>query len=250
MLQALLRGKLSREQENMEDILTSGVFGLLSYLPPESALMPLLRLARFGDGTEEVVFDSPDLSIAETEFWPTYATDLAGPTEPDVLIRARESNGASHIIAIEVKLWSSKSWRLAPGESCLTDQLAREWYVLVHLCKRVGASPHLVYVTADRQYPRFEINESANEYSSRCPVWARDYPFRCAWLSWVEVAEEFRECKERALRDIALACWKLDLVPFRGFSSVAPTNWSWGFAEISEAFVFAARPTSIEWRYQ
>ena len=34
MLSALLHGKLSREQENMEDILTSIVFDTLRHLPP------------------------------------------------------------------------------------------------------------------------------------------------------------------------------------------------------------------------
>ena len=39
MLQALLNGKLSREQENMEDILTSNVFGLLRYVQPQDGIL-------------------------------------------------------------------------------------------------------------------------------------------------------------------------------------------------------------------
>ncbi len=42
MIPALLHGKLSREQENMEDILTSIVFGVLKHLPPELILLPWL----------------------------------------------------------------------------------------------------------------------------------------------------------------------------------------------------------------
>ena len=45
MIHALLNGKLSADQENMEDILTSNVFGLLRYLPPEHGLLPFLAHA-------------------------------------------------------------------------------------------------------------------------------------------------------------------------------------------------------------
>jgi hypothetical protein len=43
VLQAFLKGKLSAEQENLEDLLTSSV-GLLAYVPPERALLPFLTL--------------------------------------------------------------------------------------------------------------------------------------------------------------------------------------------------------------
>jgi hypothetical protein len=42
MLSALLLGKSSREQENMQDILTSNVFNILKYLPPERGILPFL----------------------------------------------------------------------------------------------------------------------------------------------------------------------------------------------------------------
>ena len=45
MIEALLRGKLSREQENMEDVLTSNVFGMLQYVAPELGLFPFLARA-------------------------------------------------------------------------------------------------------------------------------------------------------------------------------------------------------------
>ena len=51
MLQALLRGKLSRVQENMEDVLTSTVFGLLRYFPVQSGLWPFLSHAANVQGT-------------------------------------------------------------------------------------------------------------------------------------------------------------------------------------------------------
>ncbi len=37
VIDAIVNGKLSREQENMEDLLTSCVFGLLTRVSPKSA---------------------------------------------------------------------------------------------------------------------------------------------------------------------------------------------------------------------
>jgi hypothetical protein len=251
MLQALLRGKLSPEQENMEDILTSGVFGLLEYIPPENGLVPFLRLAQFCDGINAGAdFLTPDLKILEIEFWRTFVNESVGSTEPDVVIRARDGNGHSHIILIEVKLWSSKSSRPNPREPYVTDQLAREWCVLVGLCREANASPHLYYLTADRHYPHGEIKESANEYSQKRPVLAGAFPFRCAWLSWLQIAEEFRESTEPVLRDISRACLKLDLTPFQGFSRSSPTKLAWDFAEGAEPFMFATQLYPIEWSYE
>ena len=50
MLDAIIKGKLSREQENMEDLLTSVVFGMIKYLPPHEALFPLLSKAELQTG--------------------------------------------------------------------------------------------------------------------------------------------------------------------------------------------------------
>ncbi len=45
MLQAMIHGKLTREEEGLEDLLTSNTFGLMKYLPPEAVLLPFLSLA-------------------------------------------------------------------------------------------------------------------------------------------------------------------------------------------------------------
>ena len=52
MLSALLHGKLSREQENMEDILTSIVFDVLRYLPPDQGILPFFAHASSPDGKQ------------------------------------------------------------------------------------------------------------------------------------------------------------------------------------------------------
>ncbi len=49
MIDALLEGKLSKKQENMEDILTSLVIGTMKYFPPEKALIKANRGETDGD---------------------------------------------------------------------------------------------------------------------------------------------------------------------------------------------------------
>ena len=45
MLAAQIKGKLTRKEEDLEDLLTSNVFGSIKYVPPENGLIPLLSAA-------------------------------------------------------------------------------------------------------------------------------------------------------------------------------------------------------------
>lgn len=75
MYLAEIHGKLSRQNENMEDILTSNVFSFFKYAPRQTFLFAfLLELSL--DVTPE------DALSAEFLFWPTYANK----TEPDLVI--------------------------------------------------------------------------------------------------------------------------------------------------------------------
>src|SRR3546814_11666693 len=116
MIPALLHGKLSREQENMEDILTSCVFGILRYLPVEEGLLPLLCRA------EAVCGEPPQLSSAGShapiyEFWPTLSERCVRgeiefachPCEPDLLIKLHKVDGKRLYVLIEAKHLSGKS---------------------------------------------------------------------------------------------------------------------------------------------
>ena len=46
MFIAQIRNKLTRKEEQMEDLLTSNVFGLWRYLPAELGLLQLLETAK------------------------------------------------------------------------------------------------------------------------------------------------------------------------------------------------------------
>ena len=70
MIEALLRGKLSREQENMEDVLTSNVFGMLQYVAPESGLFPFLAQATWGD--DQCEFAEPRTVRSPLERFPGF----------------------------------------------------------------------------------------------------------------------------------------------------------------------------------
>jgi hypothetical protein len=246
MLQALLRGKLSPEQENLEDLLTSGVFGSLAYLAPEDGLLPLLRLATDDDGGSPSVFDVAGWRlIDEVSFWPTQATDLAGATEPDVFIRATGDTGDSYVISIEVKLWSNKS---AGATSTISDQLAREWYSLVSFCQVPAATPLLIYITSHLERPILDIKEGRDDYSRHCKDLAIRFPFRCAWLSWSKVAKEFSLSTNRTLRDIAMTCRRLDLGSFDGFSTIDEHPVDWCFH--AKPYNFATSDIAVAWKWQ
>ena len=73
MLQAILKGKLSREQENMEDVLTSNVFGLLRYVQPQEGILKYLWLAEDNEGNQPLKYLSslkeiPEQSIKDNFF--------------------------------------------------------------------------------------------------------------------------------------------------------------------------------------
>ena len=124
MLAALIKGKLSREQENMEDILTSNVFGLIKYLPPSEALIPFLKQAEDPEGCRPF----EDLSsgvVVEFEFWPMIEEAGCKRCEPDLILRIRDDNGL-RLVFVEAKYLSGKSSEedFSFTEPC--DQLARE----------------------------------------------------------------------------------------------------------------------------
>ena len=74
MLEALINGKMSSDQENMEDILTSNVFGVLKYLSPDRGLLAFLSMAVLPDGTGPLA-NLPQGTTAEYEFWPWWKED-------------------------------------------------------------------------------------------------------------------------------------------------------------------------------
>lgn len=137
MLEAILRGKLSREQANMEDILTSNVFGLLKYLPPQEGLFPFLAQATTPPPRgNPLAFLSTTPGIRQEDvtyqFWPLWSTHKEWrKCEPDVVLRITTPEGKVAVL-VEAKYRSGKSSEADEREDTPpNDQLAREWGYLL-----------------------------------------------------------------------------------------------------------------------
>ena len=72
MLQAMIHGKLTREEEGLEDLLTSNTFGLIKDLPPKAVLLPFLSLAKDPLRNHSLAsWLQGAIKIERLLFWPT-----------------------------------------------------------------------------------------------------------------------------------------------------------------------------------
>ena len=230
MLMALLRGKLSRTQENLEDIVTSNIFGALKYLPPEDGLLPFLSHAQTLDGNRPFGSTTPGAKV-EYRFWPWHAEPGCNGCEPDVELRILLPDGKKMCVFIECKYFSGKSSEEDSEEEIVDikqeppiDQLAREWSNLNSLAKREGAQPLLIYLTRDIGLPRNELEASQRAVLKGLS----EFAFSCCWLSWHQLYEIGPEKNSQIMADIRALLERLNLVFFHGISSFSPIgaiNW-------------------------
>ena len=195
MIQALIHGKLSREQENMEDILTSNVFGALRYNQSHDILLRFLKHARTPSG-KSLLEGADTIASVEYIFWPSYADcDEAHFCQPDLELRMVLKDRSKHRLFIEAKFNSGKSSLDEEAEDReeadepiqesprSRDQLAKEWAQLVRI---VGDDEDhhaaLIYLTADTAPPLSELEESA-QAAERVRK-NSTLQFECFWLSW------------------------------------------------------------------
>lgn len=256
MIPALLHGKLTREQENMEDILTSNVFGALKYVPAELGLLPFLRKCQTLDARSTTISKIKQVTYVEYQFWPSLRerAQLAGEEficrscEPDLLLRIGDIQGRRLIVLIEAKLHSGKS-QIQPGNPDQpNDQLAREWDNLACIALKENAEPLLVYLTADFDIPVGAIEESYDEYVR---IRGRN-DFECAWLSWRHIPQIFCHQTNEILVDLVTLCERLNLKFFyrnERFESLPEITWSFHPNEIS--FEWLSGPThSFNWKFE
>lgn len=256
MIPALLNGKLSRDQENMEDILTSTVFGQLRYLPPEEGLAPFLdNIVHKGHSSFPALVFGPSTTV-KYKFWPRLREEKFDEEtetqchlcEPDVLLRVRGPDDYRVNLLVEAKLWSGKSSGPSEDDSAPTDQLAREWDNLVCLSAEENAAPFLIYLTADFQYPEDKIQESQREFVKK----RRGAPFCCGWLSWRHLERTFRESENPCLKDLAKLCRRLDLRFFDGIQALgSPPSLTWSFNRGDVEFPWLSQPPiALQWRFE
>ncbi len=249
MLQALLRGKLTREEENLEDLLTSNVFGSFKYLLPEEGLVSLLK-SSVNEKGEFLLNESAIIKEAKYQFWPSINETKERGCEPDVLISILLGNQQKMILLVEAKYHSGKSSEaIQESESInktllLNDQLAVEWDNLVHLANREKAIPVLLYVTSDIYFPRKEIKDSCDEYK-RC----RCKYMNVFWISWRKLPTLFYNSDKKILVDLVKVLRKLGLKYFEGIEVGTPVKIFWSFKRINKWDWSDYKPIKISWVY-
>jgi len=253
MIHAWIRGKLSREQENAEDLLTSNVFGLLSYLPPDKGLLNFLAQSQAIDGEHALnwlVGPSALGAKMSLEFWPFWQEAGCISCEPDVVIRLQFENRPKIIILLEAKFRSGKSSIANTVDNRPYDQLAREWDNLVRVAAREVADPYQIYVTSNIGIPRAEIDESIKEYRSKRLDDGR-LPKMLA-LSWRQLPEVLRQNNEPMARDLCALADRLTLRYFHGFQfncSISSLTWNWQFCRWPARWTRLAKPPNYLWRF-
>lgn len=231
MIDALCHGKLSREQENLEDLLTSMVFGCLRHTPPAEGVLPWLRMARtlpLGS-TKEPTLPLRDLRTAlniRYQFWPAWKESDCNFCEPDLALYLDLPEGEKWLVCIEAKYWSGKSSGSDPVSEIPTDQLARELDNLVRIAVREGRRPLLVYLTTGFGIPAAEIQESLAEYKAKR---GHDATKMIAWLSWRQLPALFATSESSLLAELPRLCARLDLTDYSGIAPVKcdfEMNWA------------------------
>ena len=124
MFVAQIHNKLNRQEQHMEDLLTSNVFGIWRYVAPQLGLRQFLETARDLSG-QALLFPS-EISEVTLEFWPWIQEPSARGAEPDVLISLVCSNGQRWLILIEAKYLSGKS-SAATEEGLMSSIILKRW---------------------------------------------------------------------------------------------------------------------------
>lgn len=229
MIEAILHGKLSRQQENLEDLLTSAVFGRLKLLPAH-VLGAFLARAQTLQGARPLEPLASPRSV-EYAFWPQLRAAGCDDTEPDVLLTVHAHAGAARRVLVEAKYRSGKSSRAAgdeepgadvvsPGERRIRDQLAREWEHLSNL----DPEGWVVYLTPSFVMPRSDLVEAQDELRARNRTAGR-----FCWLSWREL--ERLEYVDPVTAELRRLLVRLGLRAFHGIGRLGPIHADWSFTK-------------------
>lgn len=213
---AELHGKIRKTgnnlSENMEDLLTSHVFGNLRYIPDEKGLNPILSMATNSEGHFLKLSGAKEW---EYSFWPSFKH-----SQPDIYLE-----NDKYKVVVEVKFHSGKSG-VYEGEDRLSeededyayrDQLTREWMDLMERDK--SKIPVLIYLTKDFLFPEDAFKQALNELSE-CK---EKFKHNAYWLSWSKIyfqlykmmkKDDYNVYEQRVLLDILLILERRNLRRF------------------------------------
>ncbi|WP_043433410.1 hypothetical protein [Cystobacter fuscus] len=247
MFRALVHGKLSREQANMEDLVTSLVFGTLEHCEP-SWIAGFLRRAQLSNGTRPLHTLAEPVKVV-WEFWPWIHEDGCIGCEPDVSLQLQLPEGRHVDLFLEIKFLSGKSSRddlLTPTSEQerlpARDQLAREWQNLRKRTQQTQADDAwLLYVTPDIVMPTRDLAEAQQELLRKDKISGH-----IAWLSLRELHPLLRGARSGWLTSLRTALERLELLPFQGISKARHRERaSWSFVR----FEFKRRSSSLSWSF-
>ena len=248
MLQAVLNGKLSPKQQNMEDVLTSCVFGVFRYDESNQAIGRFLQAAR-GECATDLPFYGLQIQSIDYDFWPNWDQEGFRSCEPDVVLTLDTVDGEKLLILVEVKYRSGKSTYATDDADAPTDQLAKEWDNLRVIGADKKRKPVLLYVTSDLIFPKTDIDDGATDFNKLRMTASKTDPFACYWISWRSLYQMFAGSEDPLGKDLAQFARKLDFLEFDGFSEI----------ERSVGFCWRYRPTyewesltmrTNDWRYE
>lgn len=245
MISAFLNGALSRQQENMEDLLTSCVFDALRYSGSHRLLIDWLRLAR--NLKSELPFDllTYDATI-DIEYWPPLNEVGCESCIPDLILNIVDSK-CSYTVLVEAKYRSGKSSFADKNNENPCDQLAKEWDNLEKLAARNNTTAQLVYLTASVVMPREEIIESLKEIGSK------RNGAKCAisWLSWRHLYSLAKGSSDPVGSDLEALLNRLELFMFEGLHPVNIEQIKWGFDQLDFPSWVRQLPLSqVDWRFK
>jgi hypothetical protein len=157
MYQAELRGKLSVNNEEKEDILTSNVFSFFKYSNRE------VFLARFL-GLLQIQVTKQEAKKARFEFWPHYEDN----TEPDVIVYI-----GPYYLLFEAKFFSD----FGKETEVLESQIKRELKQGLQEAKNQNKEFLYIPITANYVRPKSILAEAPKNYQKYC-----------RWVNWQKVA--------------------------------------------------------------
>ena len=236
MLIADIKGKLSLQELNSEDFLTSSVFSFFNYIPPVYLEMYINEAVNSIGEHLNLKIENPVIS-----FWPWYSNtkEYGYGAEPDVVIFSDDK-----AILIEAKNYSGKSGVGVEVGSTenemdlprLYDQLAREYYVGLKKILGTYNTHHdkfikyfyLVYLTRHTLIPRNDFEETVNSIKRISKE--EDAKKRLYWLNWHKIVpildriierEDIDNFLFRISNDLKTFLEKRDINIFKGFNNIS-----------------------------
>ena len=253
MLTALLKGKLSSEQENMEDVLTSSVFGVFQYSDTSDALIQFLNKSKPVYGGKPIENDATGLHVnfKDYNFWPQWSgIDGVDNCEPDLVVKIHNANGKNLLVGIEAKFRSGKS-SCSTNHGSISDQLAKQWVHLYRKANKEACTPWLIYLTADTCTPEQVILESKDELNDKLGNSDEAQQLRISWLSWRELVELFKHSDKKQLSELSSLATYLGLAYYKGMGSFDPLpDFHYRFRADYKRFKWDFRPAmNSNWEF-